>query len=219
MMNKLEFAKKAVDIASNYKTLYVMGGFGGSLHSKGKIRAYKNSYNTAPDRKEKIEAADENTFGFDCVGLVKTIIWGWCGDTNPAYSYGGASVNYKVCPDVGADSCIENYCYDVSKDFSFMDVGEFVWMSGHCGIYVGDGLVVESTPKWKDGVQITACANIREISGFESRKWTKHGKLPWIDYSVAQIYGKAKVIYSNTGIEPEGCRTVVYEDKDVTVLK
>ena len=73
-------------------------------------------------------------------------------------------------------------CKEVSTDFSKIQPGEVVWMSGHIGVYVGDGLAVEATHRWKDGVQRTAVHNIGTIPGYNGRKWTKHGKLPWINY-------------------------------------
>lgn len=45
---------------------------------------------------------------------------------------------------------------------------------------------MECTPAWYDKVQITAVANIGSKSGYNSRTWTKHGKLPWVDYSAPQ---------------------------------
>lgn len=51
------------------------------------------------------------------------------------------------------------------------------------GIYVGDGNVVEATPSWNNGVQITSRNNIKHILGMVGRDWTKHGKLPWLTYS------------------------------------
>lgn len=181
-MKKKELVALARKIATEYKTVYVMGGVGGCLHDKGKARAMKNKYNAAEDRASIINAADADTFGFDCVGLIKGILWGWCGDTNPAYNYGGASFGSGGVPDVGADKMI-TLCSDVSTDFSTIDIGEMVWMSGHCGIYVGDGLVVESTPKWSDGVQLSAVEELRGDYA-KTRKWTKHGRLPWVDYSI-----------------------------------
>ena len=71
-------------------------------------------------------------------------------------------------------------CKNVSTDFSHIEVGEAVWMEGHIGVYVGDGLAVECTPKWKNKVQITACN--RSVSGYNRRNWTKHGKLPYVTY-------------------------------------
>lgn len=53
-------------------------------------------------------------------------------------------------------------------------------MEGHIGVYVGDGLAVECTPRWDNKVQITACN--RSVSGYNRRNWTKHGKLPYISY-------------------------------------
>lgn len=53
-------------------------------------------------------------------------------------------------------------------------------MSGHIGVYIGDGLAVECQPAWKNGVQITACNCTK--AGYNRRNWTKHGKLPYIEY-------------------------------------
>lgn len=71
-------------------------------------------------------------------------------------------------------------CKNVTTDFSRIEVGEAVWMEGHIGVYVGDGLAVECTPRWKNKVQITACN--RNVSGYDRRNWTKHGKLPYVEY-------------------------------------
>ena len=70
-----------------------------------------------------------------------------------------------------------------STDFSKIELGHYVWMTGHIGFYIGNGLVIEASPKWKNGVQKTAVLNIGKKSGYNGRKWTTHGKLPWLDYS------------------------------------
>jgi nucleoid-associated protein YgaU len=124
-----------------------------------------------------INAATADTFGFDCVCLIKGVLWGWNGDTTK--TYGGAKYASNGVPDIGADSMIK-VCKNVSTDFSHIEVGEAVWMEGHIGVYVGDGLAVECTPKWKNKVQITACN--RSVSGYNRRNWTKHGKLPYVTY-------------------------------------
>lgn len=54
-------------------------------------------------------------------------------------------------------------------------------MSGHIGVYIGGGLAVECSPKWENCVQITACNRI--ISGYNTRTWTKHGKIPYVSYT------------------------------------
>jgi hypothetical protein len=175
-----ELAKACVDVSKNHKTLYVAGCFGWPMTADKKQRA-KNaqSYNRKKDRASKIDAATANTFGFDCVCFIKALLWGWCGDANQGY--GGAKYGSNGVPDIGEDTMI-NVCSDVSTDFRSIQVGEVVWMPGHIGVYIGDGLAVEATPAWKDGVQITAVYNIGKKSGYNGRSWTKHGKLPYIAY-------------------------------------
>ena len=173
-MTNLELAKKLIDIAENYKTLYVMGCFGAPMNAKNKARYKKNhEYNTDPDRQAMIDAATADTFGFDCVCLIKGVLWGWCGDKNK--TYGGAGYAINGVPDIGADTMITK-CSDISTDFSKIEVGEAVWMKGHIGVYIGNGLAVECTPAWANKVQLTAC-NCNK-SGYNRRNWTKHGKLP-----------------------------------------
>ena len=51
------------------------------------------------------------------------------------------------------------------------------------GIYVGNGLVAESTPIWKNGVQLTALGNIGTVKGYPIRKWATWGLIPYVDYT------------------------------------
>lgn len=182
VMKAADLAAKAVDIAKNYKTLYVMGCFGAPMNAKNKAR-YKNNndYNRQPARQKMIDAATADTFGFDCVCLIKGILWGWCGDKNK--TYGGATYLSNGVDDFSTESMISKYCTSSSTDFKNIEVGEVLWLKGHAGIYIGDGLAVECTPAWKNQVQITAVGNIGSKAGYNTRKWTKHGKLQYIDYA------------------------------------
>lgn len=194
-MNNLELASKCENIAKNYKTLYVMGCIGNPMTSANKVRYTNNHpYNKKDARKEMINDADENTWGFDCVCLIKAILWGWSG--NKSKAYGGAKYSSNGVPDINADSMIEE-CTDLSTDFSKIEIGEAVWLKGHIGVYIGDGLAVECTPSWKNGVQITSCNCSK--SGFSRRNWKKHGKLPYITYEaqrVPDLYDIAKEVIS-----------------------
>ncbi len=179
-MKSKAFVDKLIDIANNYKTLYVMGCFGAPMNVANKKRYCTNhSYNKTADRQKLINAATADTFGFDCVCLIKGILWGWNGDTSK--TYGGASYTVNGVPDISADQMITK-CAGVTTDFSKIEVGEALWMQGHIGVYIGNGLAVECTPRWKNKVQITAVLNIGAKSGYDGRKWTKHGKLPYIEY-------------------------------------
>lgn len=176
-----QLAARCKDLALNHKTLYVMGCFGAPMTDANKERYCNNhSYNKKAARTAMIKAASADTFGFDCVCMIKGLLWGWNGDTSK--TYGGAGYAVNGVPDIGADSMITK-CSDISTDFSKIEVGEAVWMKGHIGVYVGGGLAVECTPAWENKVQITACN--RSVSGYKRRNWTKHGKLPYVSYTGA----------------------------------
>lgn len=184
-MKNTEFIQKAKNIATNYKTLYVMGCFGSPMTASNKVRYSNNhSYNKKPERTQMIQAATASTFGFDCVGLIKGILWDWTG--NKSRVYGGAAYQSNKVPDKNANQMID-LCADVSTNFENIVPGEVVWMKDHIGIYIGNGLAVESTPRWKNGVQITAVHNIGKKSGYNGRSWTKHGKLPYVVYVTTEV--------------------------------
>ena len=181
IMKASDFVAKLKDIATNYKTLYVMGCFGAPMTTANKKRYIDHHpYNKQPARVKLINAASADTFAFDCVCLIKGVLWGWTGDK--AKVYGGAKYATNGVSDVDANTMI-NLCSEVSTDFSKIEIGEAVWTNGHIGIYIGNGLAVECTPAWKNKVQITACNCSKP--GYKTRKWKKHGKLPYIDYTVA----------------------------------
>lgn len=175
VMTVKQFVDTAVKIATEYKTLYVMGCFGAPMSDRNKKRYSKNhAYNRKAERQKMINSASNDTFGFDCVCLIKGILWGWSGDKN--LIYGGAVYKSNDVPDIGTESIVTSkYCTDISKDMKNIEVGEILYMEGHVGIYKGDGLVIECSPAWENKVQITKLSQ---------RKWLKHGKLNFIDYGV-----------------------------------
>lgn len=176
VMTNLQFIEKLKNIVYNYKTIYVLGCFGAPM-TKSNIQRYINAYSY--NNRTSVRNSTPDVFGFDCVNLAKGVLWGWHGDKNDVY--GGAKYCANGVPDIGADYMI-TLCDEVSTDFSKIEIGEAVWMSGHIGYYIGDGLAIECTPKWKNCVQVTAVANIGAKAGYNARKWTKHGKLPWLNY-------------------------------------
>ena len=181
VMKAIDMVNKCKDIANNYKTLYVYACFGSPMTQRNKERYSNNcDYNRQPSRKTKIMSASTDTFGFDCVNLLKGVLWGWNGNVNA--TYGGAVYGSNGVPDTNANGMFQDYCYNKTNDFSNIEVGEFVWMSGHIGIYVGDNLVVECTPIWKDGVQFTGLGNHGGKAGYNTRTWTSHGKSQFLDY-------------------------------------
>lgn len=182
-----QLAERCLDVAQNYNTIYMWGVFGAPVTESiiaGKAKQYPSWY-TAAKQKTFRSLIGKNYFGFDCVCLIKALLWGWCGDKNA--SHGGASYASNGVPDIGADTMIAR-CKDVSTTgWADMEVGEALWVKGHIGVYIGDGLAVECTPAWKNRVQVTAVKNIGAKSGYNARTWTKHGKLPYVTYTGATI--------------------------------
>lgn len=174
MMHVDDFVHKLVSIANNYESLYVRSGIGYRLNAAGKSRAMQNAYNRKPARMQKIMAANANTWAFDCSGLVKSVLWGWCGDT--AKTYGGAVYASNNVPDLNANSLIK-HCYNVSTNMRTVQKGELLWKDGHVGVAINSEQAVECTPAFDDKVQITR---------IEGRGWEKHGKLEYVvyDYSI-----------------------------------
>ena len=149
-----DFINKLVHIATNCQTRYKTGGWG---------------------------QHDSNIWLFDCICLIKGILWGWSEDYNDIN--GGAKYGSNGVYD-DTEIGILNRCSDVSADFSNIQVGEYLYMKGHGGIYIGNGQVVECTMAWDKKVLIS---NIdtkgnRSKNGVNVMKWEKHGKLPYIEY-------------------------------------
>ncbi len=190
-MKAEEFVSRLKDAATNYDTVYVMGCFGAPITEKTLPRYIdKYSYNRKNGRDQKLrELVGKGYFGFDCICLIKGILWGWTGDEK--HEYGGAVYKSSGVDDITLERMLD-ICTHVSDDFSSLLPGEYLFTDGHCGIYIGNGLAVEATPAFAGGVQLTAVSNMGKLEGYPSRKWQKHGKLPYIEYPKEEEYIKIK---------------------------
>lgn len=184
-MKASDFVSILKSIANTQKTVYAWGMFGSTITREkvqGKAKQYPYWYTQSKLQSifYPLCGIDPPAWGFDCVGLVKGVLWGWNGDESK--SYGGAVYASNGVPDISADAMIGK-CTQVSSDFSSVAIGEFLWLKGHCGVYIGDGKVVESTPAWKNGVQIT---------NLSARNWLKHGKLSYVEYVASNATKEVK---------------------------
>ena len=183
VMSANELVKKLKNIVNNYKTIYVYGSIGGIVTNSlinQKAKQYPSFYTSTRTAKIKAKVG-KGYFGFDCVNVIKSILWGWNGNKNA--SYGGAKYASNGVPDVSADGMIA-LCTSVSTSgWSNLKVGEAVWLPGHIGVYIGNGLVIECTPKWDNCVQISGLGNIGKSYNGKTRSWKKHGKIPYVSYS------------------------------------
>ena len=115
LMTAAAFCAMAMNIARNYKTSYMLGPWGWPANDTMITRATTSGSN-AQTNKNWLSYANkikDKGFLFDCVGLIKGILWNWCGDMSKPY--GGAGYARNGVPDCGADAMIAK-CSDVSTD-------------------------------------------------------------------------------------------------------
>ena len=171
-MTNNQFIDKAKDIY-NLNTAYASGTFGQKYTEafiKQKKAQYPKWYTDKRVADLKARAA-KTLYLFDCVGLIKGIIWGF-----PKMSYESNGLK-----DVSDQGLWDKYCVNKSKDFNIIKPGAIVHIKGHVGIYIGDGKVIECTTKWGSKVIITALGNIGSIKGLNTRSWDEYGYLSILD--------------------------------------
>ena len=176
IMTNHQVCGKLLHVAENLKTLYVMGGIGYPLNRRGKERSKTHAYNNSITRRYMIENADAETFAFDCVCLIKSVVyWGFNGNKDAVY--GGAKYASNGMPDCNIDTLFKMGSKH-STDMKDIAEGEFLRLHAHhCGVYVGNGMVVEATPAWDNKVQVTKMS---------ARPWKQHCYLPFIKYEVPE---------------------------------
>lgn len=169
MTNK-EFVSQAKTIV-NMNTAYGKGTFGqkwtktlANQKKKQYPEFYTDSVIASLNKKAEVGAL----YVFDCVGLVKGIMWGF------------PNVKYKTngMDDVSDQGLWDKYCTNKSKDFSNIMPGEIMHIKGHVGIYIGDGKVIECTNKWSKNVLVSS---INKGDKYY-RAWTEHGKFTLLTY-------------------------------------
>ncbi|MFZ5944282.1 MAG: hypothetical protein ACOYVD_09245 [Bacillota bacterium] len=105
----------------------------------------------------------------DCVGLIKG--YGWLDTSTLEYGY-----ETNGMPDIGADSMYKSAAVSGPIDTMPDIPGLAVWKSGHIGIYVGNGKVIEAMGT-KYGVVKTNLAD---------RSWSAWLEIPYINYNIGE---------------------------------
>lgn len=147
------------------KTVYMWGGLMNATTKsflEYKINQYRSKY-----KQERINYLLNNWVGkgyaSDCVGLIKSYYFGGIG-----------SPNYFSKGDLNTAGMYNNATERGSISKMPDQRGIVVYMSGHVGVYVGNGEVIECTyGTFGDGVVKTKLS---------ARKWTHYLKVAFIDY-------------------------------------
>lgn len=177
------FAKLLKRVISEYRTVYFYGS-NGQLSSSKLFSQLKRSFPKfyTSSRYAKLSPTfGKNYWAFDCSGLLRAVLWGWCGDTSKTNGGSGLGKG-SVVPWHTSSYMIGSCPNGGSSNFKNIEVGECVWVPGHIGAYVGNNQCAESTPRWDNCSQLSTLGNVTS-SGNKVRSWSKHGKLPYIDYS------------------------------------
>ncbi len=149
---------------------------------------------------------------FDCSNLGKAIIW----------SHGSTADNFTIGNFQHIDtSCglgdwsvetIYNKASSTSKDFTNIEPGEWVFMPGHLGYYIGDdgqgnGQIIECTTGWNANRVIQSqidSKGTRSWNGTKNGSWVAHFKVPWIQYEPS-VVSEAYSSYCSVRVtRPEG---------------
>ncbi len=144
---------------------YVWGTFGQVLTEsllESKIRQYPEGVGNYED---VIRAQWLGGRTADCVGLIKG--YGWLDTDTITIRYGTNGM-----PDIGADAMYRNASVKGSIGTIPETPGLAVWKSGHIGVYIGNGEVIEAMGT-NYGVVKTRLAD---------RNWTAWLEIPYIQY-------------------------------------
>ena len=178
IMTAADLIAKAQEIEKT-DTVYMWGTYGRKVTEAliaAKAKQYPRQYS---EHYQSMLRGKIGHYSWDCIGLIKGIIWGWDGKKNVPYA------PKDSMPDIGSNGLMRAIG-NLSTDWKKVKVGAAVFLPGHVGIYVGDGHVIEATPSFNNGVQITAVAELAPNSKYPKRKWTQgHGLIPWVDYKTA----------------------------------
>lgn len=184
----VEYAKKCLALGND--SIYLYGSFGNTLTNAfitQKAKQYVYNIKRQTIYKNCLKSSGTE-YAFDCVGLIKSYIWG-----------GYGKVKYNSKQDVSANSMYNKA--KVKGDISKIPEvpGVLVWMSGHIGIYIGNGYVIECTPATKFAKQNHKGGGVCKTK-LSDRKWKKWCECPFITYTKATVKYYKKCSSKETSI-------------------
>ena len=184
----VDYANKVLALGDD--TIYVYGSFGNTLtesfiNQKAKQYAYnlprKSIY-------KKCMNSGGTEYAFDCVGLIKSYIWG-----------GYGKVKYNSAQDKSANGMLSASKVKGKINTMPQKLGILVHMDGHIGIYIGNGYVIESTPNTKFAKQNHGGGGVCRTK-LSDRKWTSWCECPFITYESTPVNYYPKCDSKHTSI-------------------
>lgn len=149
--------------ALKLKTIYMWGGIlrlvEKQYNTLFKIYGYKTGTGYTIDRWQKLKKlCYKNTYGVDCVGLIKSYVWSGNENGDVGSTYYG-----EVFPDISAGEMYNKATKkgEISTLPEIQGIILYCKSRPHVGVYIGNGKVIESTLSNRgDGVVMT---NIKDF--------------------------------------------------------
>ena len=157
----------------NRNTVYMWGEFGRLVTNNtidGKKKQYPSHYDDTKVKYLK-SLVGKNYYAYDCAGLIKSYFMS---------DYGNKKVSYIVGYDKDAYGITVGNASE-KGDISTLpeEEGVLLYMKGHCGVYIGDGKVIECTSNQKiSGIKYGKVC----ISNLSARPWKTWTKSKWLSY-------------------------------------
>lgn len=172
MKTNIEFINYLNTIYNN-KTVYMWGEYGRKVTNStinGKMIQYPDHYDK--DRVTYFKSLVNNEYyGYDCAGLIKSY---WMSN------YGTKSVSYNSKYDLDAYGITLGNAKEKGSISTIPNIpGLLLYMKGHCGIYLGNGKVMECTSNEKISGQKYGKVCISNLS---DRSWQNWVKSAWLNY-------------------------------------
>ena len=178
--------------------IYVNGGFGVNLSIPSQVERYttNNEYNREHADEIKACAEKGHGWGWDCICLIKSLLWGF--NFNEKEKYGGAKYKSNGIDDYSTSGFFKHCCYG-QKWIEKTDVipeGAILWTEGHIAVSIGNGLVIESTRYGGAKVRIAGIRGIYKGKDYPLRTFDKWGYCQFIlyeDRKKGDINGDGKI--------------------------
>ena len=154
-------------------TVYMWGEFGRLVTNNtidSKRKQYPSHYDDTKVKYLK-SLVGKNYYAYDCAGLIKSYFMS---------DYGNKKVNYIASYDKDAYGITVGTASE-KGDISTLpeEEGVLLYMKGHCGVYIGDGKVIECTSNQKiSGIKYGKVC----VSNLSARPWKTWTKSKWLSY-------------------------------------
>ena len=178
----------ATEQLNDPKNVYMLGGFGWILSGpeRSGYHSVDRRIKNGCQHTIKHEAIIRKGIGgkaFDCVGLIKGYYW--TDEISNRVLYKRINGVFEKDSDLGANSM-----YATAKNKGPIGTipevpGLIVWQSGHTGVYIGNGEVIEATPGFGFRVVKTQFRNRNERN--YRGTWTNWFEAPYITYEKEEI--------------------------------